>query len=1007
MAQGRHVGRVGALAVALGIGTAVGLTPGVAAALPDDTASTRAGTDTDESSQRVRGEASERRSARAHTKTDAVSGDESDSANADVALPDVDEPASTPTRRTRSSSNTDTAQKADAVGASTARDRAKRIELDNAVAVEASEVPERKAPAPQDRPVATENPAVTVDVVVVPDGANTPAGPSAPDFVKAVFAPLTAPWSSRGPDSPAESPLAWAVLAYARRQIGQLDAGENAAPEPGDVTKTNPGFFTGSISGRVSATDPDGDRLTYSGSTTTDKGRVTVLSSGRFVYTPTSAARHAAATDDTHAKTDTFTVTITDSAGNAATEQVVLDISPTNSAPFGARARAGSGDLRTGAVVITVSANDLDRDTLTFSGPMSTDKGTLVHAGGGTFVYTPTVAARQAAAQPGAPADARTDTLTFSVDDGHGGIRTVSIDVDVTPAIEVGASTPGRAAGPVVVGADGTVYQVTYDVDPDTNLPTRTRVSILDEDGQVLQTTADITGAPVEQTLPVVRPDGSLVLATYRTSSNRTTISIVDGSGTVKTVGTVIGQPSVALDVAEDGTVYLQTSQFPSGSGLASDRLVRISVTDGMRIYQLGRSGGPLTLAPDGSAYLMRAGSLFRAPSLLAIGPQGNWRTVSLPSRTLPPQEVVIGADGRGYLVSARTTFGNTVTRVYTLSGTSSTVRDIAGAPAGSLVAAPDGVYQATFDASTGQSYVSKITAGGIDTSDPLDGSVVNTLTVSPGGTVYVSLRNSAAGRDSVAVIRPSGLVATVDIPGTIVPVGRATADRGLNENIGENGYVAYTADGTTYLAVIDPDGAIDRTVELPEGAVISRAVSYGPDGSAYQLIEYRDSEGRVAGQAVLALATDTVTPALTGSPLRPNYDALQFGPDGTGYLVTVEAATFTHHFLAFDANGATVASLDVTGPLVPQQVDGHTYLAPLAFGPDGTAYATLSGADAGVWALGPGGATQVVDVDLAPGETISPVAFGPDGTPYVTLTQRDGDEYVTTVQTFTSPVLL
>ncbi len=177
-------------------------------------------------------------------------------------------------------------------------------------------------------------------------------------------------------------------------------------------------------------------------------------------------------------------------------------------------------------------------------------------------------------------------------------------------------------------------------------------------------------------------------------------------------------------------------------------------------------------------------------------------------------------------------------------------------------------------------------------------------------------------------------------------------------------------------------------------------------------MIEHLDAEGRVASEAVLALADDAVTATLPGSPLRPNYDPIQFGPDGTGFLVTVEAATFTHHILVFDQNGATVVTLDVTGPplVPPQQLnDNFFYQAPLAFGADGTAYATFAGADAGgVWALTSDGATKVLDLDLGPGETVNPpVTFGPDGTPYVTVTDRVGNEYVTSVKTFTPPTVL
>lgn len=60
------------------------------------------------------------------------------------------------------------------------------------------------------------------------------------------------------------------------------------------------------------------------------------------------------------------------------------------------------------------------------------------------------------------------------------------------------------------------------------------------------------------------------------------------------------------------------------------------------------------------------------------------------------------------------------------------------------------------------------------------------------------------------------------------------------------------------------------------------------------------------------------------------------------------------------------------------------------------------------MWALTSDGATKVLDLDLGPGETVNPpVTFGPDGTPYVTVTDRVGNEYVTSVKTFTPPTVL
>lgn len=215
-----------------------------------------------------------------------------------------------------------------------------------------------------------------------------------------------------------------------------IAASDNAAPVPGEVTVGSPNRFNGAVRGQVRATDPDEDRLTSSGTATTEKGFVFVTSSGQFVYTPTAAARHAAAATGAPAAdtTDTFVVTVVDAYGGTAVVPVTVTIAPLNSAPTRARASAGAPDAETGAVAVTVTARDADRDPLTFT-PAVSEKGSIVDNGEGSFTFTPTAAARQAAAVPDAPESARFETLTFTVDDGHGGTATTTVRVAISPAV--------------------------------------------------------------------------------------------------------------------------------------------------------------------------------------------------------------------------------------------------------------------------------------------------------------------------------------------------------------------------------------------------------------------------------------------------------------------------------------------------------------------------------------------------------------------------------------------
>lgn len=93
----------------------------------------------------------------------------------------------------------------------------------------------------------------------------------------------------------------------------------------------NPNGDTGVVTGTITATDTEGDVLTFSGPAVTDKGSLSVNSStGVFTYTPSPGARHAAlAVGATAAdKTDTFLVLVADGRGGKTSVTVTVSIAP-------------------------------------------------------------------------------------------------------------------------------------------------------------------------------------------------------------------------------------------------------------------------------------------------------------------------------------------------------------------------------------------------------------------------------------------------------------------------------------------------------------------------------------------------------------------------------------------------------------------------------------------------------------------------------------------------------
>ncbi len=231
----------------------------------------------------------------------------------------------------------------------------------------------------------------------------------------------------------------------------------NVDPVAGTPVVGVPNALTGVVIGIVSATDADGDTLTYSAPASTAKGAITInASTGAFTYAPTVAARNtAAAPGATPAdRADGFTVTVIDGHGGTAIAAITVAISPAvtpaNRAPVLSTPVVGTPNAITGVVTGIVSATDADGDTLTYSAPASTAKGAIIiNAGTGAFTYTPTVAARNTAAAPGATAADRADGFTVTVVDGRGGTASTAVTVAVSPTPD--ASAP-LAAFP---GAEG------------------------------------------------------------------------------------------------------------------------------------------------------------------------------------------------------------------------------------------------------------------------------------------------------------------------------------------------------------------------------------------------------------------------------------------------------------------------------------------------------------------------------------------------------------------------
>ena len=227
----------------------------------------------------------------------------------------------------------------------------------------------------------------------------------------------------------------------------------------GEPTASTPAIANPEVSGQVFAGDAEGDDLTYSA--TAGNGTVTISSSGFFTYNPSAAARNAARTTST----DTVTVTITDGNGGTLTIPVTVTVVPsTNAAPvFNAQA-VNLPDPISGEVSGGATAVDPDGDDITYSA--TAGKGEVeINEDTGTFVYTPSDAARKIAGKPGSAGNDLRDTVTVTATDEYGATSTTNLSVDVAPAQKAVVDTITLTSSPsrLIAGPNNTFYALQGD----------------------------------------------------------------------------------------------------------------------------------------------------------------------------------------------------------------------------------------------------------------------------------------------------------------------------------------------------------------------------------------------------------------------------------------------------------------------------------------------------------------------------------------------------------------
>ena len=321
----------------------------------------------------------------------------------------------------------------------------------------------------------------------------------------------------------------------------------NYAPISTDVSLQGDEDTT--ITGRIPASDPDGDVLAYQIAHQPLHGSVVLDSrSGEFVYVP-AANYHG---------TDSFEVSITDGRGNSTSSTVNITVTAVNDLPVTANVNLNTDEDT--AVAGQIVASDLDGDTLAYSLVTAPVNGSVtVDPATGAFIYTPDVNFNG------------TDSFIVTVSDGQGG----SVSSTVTIGVAALNDAPTTA---------------------DLNLNTEEDVAV---NGQIMAT--DVDGDVLSYAVLSAPQNGVLILNaatgefTYTPNTNYNgtdsfVVTISDGNGGTTTSTITVGvtpvndAPTVSAialsNINEDGNLLITQNDLLVGAGdVDGDALTAVNLT--------------------------------------------------------------------------------------------------------------------------------------------------------------------------------------------------------------------------------------------------------------------------------------------------------------------------------------------------------------------------------------------------------------------------------------------
>jgi len=678
-------------------------------------------------------------------------------------------------------------------------------------------------------------------------------------------------------------------------------AAVNDAPVAGDDTVTTEEDTP--YTGTLPISDADGDPLTIEVGTEPEYGALTIHEDGTFTYTPTT----------NYNGDDSFTYTVTDGKGGTATGTITITITPVNDDP------TAEDDTFTfdedHQIESSVTVHDVDGDSLTVTLDDPPSNGTLDLNADGTFTYTPN------------PNYHGTDSFTYTVSDGKGGIATGTVTFNIQPVNDA----PIAHNDNFTVPEEGTLQDsvIGNDIDVDDDSIT---VSLVDgpkngtltlnpdgsftyvpnvdfygtdtftyeaSDGELTSNTALVTIVVTNvNDAPVANDDSFTVDEDTELTMDVLANDVDADKDALTVVGVVSGPSSGTLTLNEDGTFTYTpdlnfngtdtfTYEVSDGQGGTDTALVTISVTS---VNDAPVAGTDTYTVNEDTVLTVPVGT-----GLLANDTDVDGGTLSATLTTEPAHgTVTVNTDG-SFTYTPVANYNGTDSFTYTVSdgqgGTAVGTVNI------TVIAVNDAPVAVTDNYSVNEDTVLTVPAGtGLLANDTdVDGGALTviantnpahgTLTLNPNGTFTYTPHENYNGTDSFTYTVSDGqggtAVGTVNI--TVNPVN----DRPVAVNDSFSTDEDTPLNGNVLTNDIDVDGdALSATLVMgPNNGTLTLnsngTFTYTPNANFYgtDTFFYRVNDGTVNGQTA-GVVTITVTP-VNDPPVAAN-DSFTVAEDTT-----------------------------------------------------------------------------------------------------------------------------